>query len=86
LVYNGNFDLILGPPLCEKFLKTLHWKGAATYEHSPKQIWKVDKNVAGYVRQALSFTQVIVLSAGMYFHNIRTLETRINYFFEWLLP
>jgi vitellogenic carboxypeptidase-like protein len=64
LVYNGNFDLILGPPLCEKFLKTLHWKGAATYEQSPRQIWKVNNNVAGYVRQALSFTQVVVLSAG----------------------
>lgn len=67
LIYNGQNDIILGGPVCENFLRGLVWSGQNDYLSASKLIWKVestDQQVAGYVRQADNFTQIIVRNAG----------------------
>ena len=67
LIYNGQNDIILGGPVCENFLRTLVWSGQNEFLSANKLIWKVestDQQVAGYVRQAQQFTQIIVRNAG----------------------
>jgi len=64
LIYNGQLDIILGPPLTEKFLRTIEWSGAEVYRQAKRKIWKLNDNVVGYERDAKNFRQVIVLAAG----------------------
>merc|ERR1712224_527998 len=54
------------PPLLENY-KVLIYNGQNEFLSANKLIWKVestDQQVAGYVRQAQQFTQVIVRNAG----------------------
>ena len=67
LIYNGQNDIILGPAMCENFLRTLVWPGHNAFLAAKKIIWKVlpsDQQVAGYVRQTGEFTQAVVRNAG----------------------
>eukprot|EP00211_Chloroparvula_japonica_P003432 CAMPEP_0119121888 /NCGR_PEP_ID=MMETSP1310-20130426/2304_1 /TAXON_ID=464262 /ORGANISM="Genus nov. species nov., Strain RCC2339" /LENGTH=442 /DNA_ID=CAMNT_0007111469 /DNA_START=102 /DNA_END=1430 /DNA_ORIENTATION=- len=64
LVYNGGYDVILGPALCENFLRTLVWDGQGEYLAASKQLWTLGGSTAGYVRQVRDFTQVVVRQAG----------------------
>ena len=45
LIYNGQYDIILAGPMCERFLRTLEWKGTAEYLSADKIIWNVDSEV-----------------------------------------
>ena len=61
MLYNGQFDVIVGGPLTERFLLVLDWDGADAYKQADRHIWKVnaaDTEVAGFVRQVNNFTQV----------------------------
>eukprot|EP01097_Dermamoeba_algensis_P000106 TRINITY_DN103_c0_g1_i1.p1 TRINITY_DN103_c0_g1~~TRINITY_DN103_c0_g1_i1.p1 ORF type:complete len:503 (-),score=105.44 TRINITY_DN103_c0_g1_i1:132-1640(-) len=39
LIYNGQLDIILGPALCENFLRSFKWRGAEGWAKTPKKIW-----------------------------------------------
>eukprot|EP00008_Paramoeba_atlantica_P006164 CAMPEP_0201487890 /NCGR_PEP_ID=MMETSP0151_2-20130828/16123_1 /ASSEMBLY_ACC=CAM_ASM_000257 /TAXON_ID=200890 /ORGANISM="Paramoeba atlantica, Strain 621/1 / CCAP 1560/9" /LENGTH=452 /DNA_ID=CAMNT_0047873059 /DNA_START=47 /DNA_END=1405 /DNA_ORIENTATION=+ len=68
MIYNGQYDIILPAPMCEDFLRQLPWSGQKDYLLADKQIWHVENQPAGYVRQASgssgSLTQVVVRQAG----------------------
>jgi len=72
IIYNGQNDVILGPPLTENFLYQLQWSGQAEYQSATKTVWRRSAlgpgsklpDVAGYVRQAGHFTQAVVRGAG----------------------
>jgi len=72
LVYNGQNDVILGPPLTEQFLDRLQWSGARRYRETKKVVWRRAArgpgsrlpDVAGYAREAGRFVQVVVRGAG----------------------
>jgi len=67
IFYNGQYDFIVAAPTTEAFLRSLDWKDIDGYKKAAKIIWKVDSQdveVAGYVRQFKTLTQVIVRSAG----------------------
>ena len=67
LIYSGQNDIILGPPLTEQALRGLDWSGAAAYNKARKSVWRADKapkDVAGYWRQVGDFSQVVVRGAG----------------------
>jgi vitellogenic carboxypeptidase-like protein len=64
MIYNGQLDMILGPPLTEDFLRTLEWGGTEEYRHAKKTIWKFGGEVVGYARSVRKLRQVVVRSAG----------------------
>ncbi|KAK3870781.1 hypothetical protein Pcinc_024020 [Petrolisthes cinctipes] len=64
LIYNGQLDIIIGYTLTENFLDTLDWKMAGQFQQSPRYVWKVEGQVAGYVREVPGFVQVLVRNAG----------------------
>jgi vitellogenic carboxypeptidase-like protein len=72
VIYNGQNDVILGPPLTEQFLGGLAWSGKEAYNSAKKTVWRRSEagpgstlpDVAGYVREVGKFTQVVVRGAG----------------------
>lgn len=67
LLYSGQLDIIVAAPLTERFLPTVPWSKVEDYKNAERLIWKIhphDKEVAGYVRQAGEFYQVIVRGGG----------------------
>ena len=67
LLYNGQFDFIVAPATTEIMLQATNWSGLRLYQASPRSIWRIpsdEADVAGYVREALGLTQIIVRQAG----------------------
>merc|ERR1712167_223703 len=72
MIYNGQNDVILGPPLTEQWLSTLDWSGKIAYNQARKAVWRRSANgpgshlpdVAGYAREVGRFAQVVVRGAG----------------------
>lgn len=67
LFYNGQFDIIVAPPLTENFLLNLNWKGSDQYKNATRRIYKVNRNdreVAGYVRVAQNLYQAVIRKGG----------------------
>jgi len=80
LIYSGQNDIILGPPLTEKYLLQLEWSGKDLFANSPKEVWSIENSgteqstnnpVAGYKTKvtddsesAYGFTYAIVRGAG----------------------
>ena len=50
MIYNGQLDVIIAFPQTENFLNALDWTGKYAYAMTPRTIWKVQGEVAGYVR------------------------------------
>lgn len=64
LVYNGQLDIIVAYPLTENYLQHLKFNGDADYKTAKRMIWRVDGEVAGYVKHAGNLTDVLVRNAG----------------------
>jgi len=64
LIYNGQLDIIVAYPLTENYLKKLKFNAADDYKTAKRYIWKVDNEIAGYVKHAGNLTEVLVRSAG----------------------
>uniref|UniRef100_A0A8D0B6T3 Probable serine carboxypeptidase CPVL n=2 Tax=Salvator merianae TaxID=96440 RepID=A0A8D0B6T3_SALMN len=67
LIYNGQLDVIVAASLTERFLPTVPWAKVEEYNNAERVVWKIrakDTDVAGYVRQAGEFYQVIVRGGG----------------------
>lgn len=64
LVYNGQLDIIVAYPLTENYLKHMKFNAADDYKTAKRYIWRVDNEVAGYVKHAGNLTEVLVRSAG----------------------
>ncbi|XP_073532668.1 probable serine carboxypeptidase CPVL isoform X2 [Phyllobates terribilis] len=67
LMYSGQLDVIVAAPLTERFLQTVPWSRLEEYKTAERSVWKIrstDAEVAGYVRVAGEFAQVIVRGGG----------------------
>lgn len=64
LIYNGHLDLLVPYPETVNFLKRLDFKGAKKYEKAERHIWRIDRDVAGYVKEAGNLVEVLVRNAG----------------------
>ena len=67
LFYNGNFDVIVAPPLTAHFLTTLKWSKADRYYSAPRSIYRVapdDHEVAGYVKRLDNLYFAVIRNAG----------------------
>ncbi|XP_060524572.1 venom serine carboxypeptidase-like [Cylas formicarius] len=64
LFYNGQTDVITAYVLGENFLSHLTFNQAAEYKNASRVIWRLDNDVAGYVKQAGTLTEVLIRNAG----------------------
>lgn len=64
LIYNGQLDIIIASPLSDNFISTLDFQYADLLKNATRYIWKVDNEVAGYVREVPNFAQVLIRNAG----------------------
>ncbi|XP_035448410.2 venom serine carboxypeptidase [Spodoptera frugiperda] len=64
VIYNGQLDIIVAYPLTENYLKNLNFTGAEDYKTAKRYVWKVDGEVAGYVKQAGKLVEILVRNAG----------------------
>lgn len=64
VIYNGQLDIIVAYPLTENYLKNLNFTGAEDYKTAKRYVWKVDGEVAGYVKEAGKLVEILVRNAG----------------------
>lgn len=60
LVYVGNMDIITGPLGIESVIRKLTWEHAGNLVDGPREIWKDDAGVAGYVTKAGNSSAFVV--------------------------
>lgn len=63
-VYAGQMDIIVPYPLIRNFLKHLQFPGSEDYKKAARRIWKVDGEIAGYVKQAGNLIEILIRNAG----------------------
>ncbi|XP_017771434.1 PREDICTED: venom serine carboxypeptidase [Nicrophorus vespilloides] len=64
LIYNGQLDIIVAYPLTINYLNNLDFSAAEEYKTAKRYIWKVNGDIAGYVKHAGNLTEVLVRNAG----------------------
>ncbi|KAL0268027.1 UNVERIFIED_CONTAM: hypothetical protein PYX00_010116 [Menopon gallinae] len=64
LFYYGQMDLWLTYTPSIEFIKTLHWKGMNDYKNADRKLYKVGDDLAGYVKTAGNFTEMLIRNAG----------------------
>ena len=64
VIYNGQLDIIVAYPLTLNYLRNLNFTGAEDYKTAKRYIWKVDGEIAGYVKQAGKLVEIMVRNAG----------------------
>lgn len=64
LFYNGQLDIVVAYPLTVNFLRNLHFSASQEYSKAPRTIWRVDDEIAGYIKRAGNLTEVLVRNAG----------------------
>ncbi|KAG5076237.1 hypothetical protein JHK82_054932 [Glycine max] len=64
LLYQGQNDLRAGVVQSEVWVKTMKWEGIVEFVNAERKIWKVNGELAGYVQNWKSLTNVVVLGAG----------------------
>ncbi len=62
--YSGQLDILAGPVLQTSFISVLQYSGAIDYATALREIWRVDDEIAGYVKTAGNLTEVAVRLAG----------------------
>ncbi|KAB7495103.1 putative serine carboxypeptidase CPVL [Armadillidium nasatum] len=64
LIYNGQLDIIIASPLTDNFINGLDFQYSDLLKNATRHIWRVDGEVAGYVREVPNFAQVLIRDAG----------------------
>ncbi|KAL3268533.1 hypothetical protein HHI36_007642 [Cryptolaemus montrouzieri] len=64
LVYNGQMDLMVPYPITVNYLRHLNFSGAEEYKNAQRFQWRIDGDIAGYVKQSGNLTEVLVRNAG----------------------
>lgn len=63
-IYNGQLDIIVAYPLTRNYLKQLKFSAADKYRIAPREIWRLDGEIAGYVKHAGHLVEIMVRNAG----------------------
>ncbi|EDW08695.1 venom serine carboxypeptidase [Drosophila mojavensis] len=63
-IYSGQLDIIVAYPLTRNYLNRLKFRDAAKYKIAPREIWRIDGEVAGYVKHAGHLVEIMVRNAG----------------------
>jgi vitellogenic carboxypeptidase-like protein len=66
LLYSGQMDPVIPHMHVSKAVDALQWSKADEYKKAPRKIWKVDDDVAGYIRTTGNFTYITLRKTGRY--------------------
>uniref|UniRef100_A0A1B0CQ02 Carboxypeptidase n=1 Tax=Lutzomyia longipalpis TaxID=7200 RepID=A0A1B0CQ02_LUTLO len=64
VVYNGQLDIIVAYPLTTNYLQNLEFRDREEYLRAKRHIWRVDGDIAGYVKEAGNLIEILVRDAG----------------------
>ena len=64
LYYSGQLDIIVPYLSSERMFNALQFRGVNQYQDAMRVPWYVDGELAGYVKSAGNFTEVLVRNAG----------------------
>jgi vitellogenic carboxypeptidase-like protein len=64
LIYSSQLDIIVPHTGIQRFLNSMKWQGAKIFSRSPKRIWKVNGEIAGYTKFARNLAYVFIRNAG----------------------
>lgn len=65
-LYNGQVDILVAYPTTVNYLKHLQFNGYEEYRTAKRTIWRIDGEIAGYMKVAGNLTEVLVRNAGHY--------------------
>uniref|UniRef100_A0A1B0D2X8 Carboxypeptidase n=1 Tax=Phlebotomus papatasi TaxID=29031 RepID=A0A1B0D2X8_PHLPP len=63
-IYNGQLDIIVAYPLTINYLQQLNFRDREKYLKAERHIWRVDGDIAGYVKEAGNLIEILVRDAG----------------------
>ncbi|CAG7786017.1 unnamed protein product, partial [Allacma fusca] len=66
LIYAAQFNLYTPHEGINEVVTKLKWNGADKFSKAPRKIWRVNNDVAGFVKMADNFTFASVRNAGNY--------------------
>ncbi|CAG7816568.1 unnamed protein product [Allacma fusca] len=66
LIYSAQFDTVVIHSQLTDALESLNWYGRDELLDADRKIWRVGKDVAGYVKKAGTLTYIMVRNAGRY--------------------
>jgi vitellogenic carboxypeptidase-like protein len=64
LLHAGQFDPVVVHPGVTKAINNLNWEGAEEFKKAPRKIWRVEDDVAGYVKSSGPLTYAVVRNTG----------------------
>ncbi|RZF34689.1 hypothetical protein LSTR_LSTR002771 [Laodelphax striatellus] len=64
LFYSGQMDIIVAYPLSVNLFENLSHSRSDEYKNATRRPWMVEEELAGYIKQAGNFTEVLVRNAG----------------------
>lgn len=64
LIYAPQLDIIVPHTGIDKFVRSLKWQGADDYDQAVRSTWRVNEEIAGYVKQAKNLIHMVIRNAG----------------------
>ncbi|KAF5282413.1 hypothetical protein FQR65_LT14307 [Abscondita terminalis] len=64
LFYNGQLDIVLAPTVQLHFLQKLKFKDSEAYKSAERHIWRIDGDIAGYVKEAGNIMEIMIRNSG----------------------
>lgn len=64
MYYSGNLDFIVAYPLSENSYKYMKWSKINEYRDAERMAFMVNGTLAGYIKKASNFAEVVILNAG----------------------
>ncbi|EDW83363.1 uncharacterized protein Dwil_GK22811 [Drosophila willistoni] len=63
-IYSGQLDIIVAYPLTRNYLNHLKFAASDRYKIAPREVWRIDGEVAGYVKHAGHLVEIMIRNAG----------------------
>lgn len=64
LIYSTQLDVIVPHVGLRKLVNTLRWAGAEDFGKARQELWKVDDDVAGYIKSFENLSYLFMRNAG----------------------
>ncbi|CAG7727097.1 unnamed protein product [Allacma fusca] len=64
LVYAPQLDIIVPHTGVDKYVKSLRWVGSKQYLETPRKVWRVKDEIAGYVKTTRNLVHLVLRNAG----------------------